>query len=240
MIERGTLEKLYVHDGLSIYKIGEILGVSPITVWYWLRKHNVPIRHRRGRQPTPIKLKLNRDLAYLLGLLLGNGYINKYKYSISLSTHSDTLARQAFSAFKSVGLNARIYHPNTTTIQVVAYSKVFAEWYLSLSHSDIENIIGGRNELVAAFLKGFYESNGVIWIDRGYTRISFIGVDRGILEFIYRQILKYPIKAHFYGPIKPSKTMFTRKPYYKIIINGRHAERFLEITKPCIKNYIFS
>ena len=45
-ISKENLEKLYLEENKSTHEIGRFLGVNSKTVWYWLKKHFIPIRSR--------------------------------------------------------------------------------------------------------------------------------------------------------------------------------------------------
>ena len=48
MIAKAELEELYVNQNLTTATIAKKYGVSPQSIYYWIRKHHIPLR-RRGK-----------------------------------------------------------------------------------------------------------------------------------------------------------------------------------------------
>jgi predicted transcriptional regulator len=97
MIERVTLEKLYVHDKLSMMQISQILECSPHKIEYWMKKYQLQrlsisdaVYRHNNPNGDPFKLKpiKTADDAYLfgmgIGLYWGEGH-KRSKHSVRLA-----------------------------------------------------------------------------------------------------------------------------------------------------------
>lgn len=90
MITRTELHELYVNRGLSIEKIGLQFGVTPQAIFYHIRKqgfatrpHNFTGEAReksRLRQLNKPNLEPSPELAYICGVILGDGYLSERHY----------------------------------------------------------------------------------------------------------------------------------------------------------------
>lgn len=47
--DKDWLTNAYVKESLTLQKIGDMCGVSPMTINQWLRKHDIPSRPRGRR-----------------------------------------------------------------------------------------------------------------------------------------------------------------------------------------------
>jgi len=76
-INKKELENLYLKEGKSIDKIGEMLKVSDFKVNYWRRKHKIKRLSYFERHPLPRLTKAQEE--YLFGALLGDDALFRKK-----------------------------------------------------------------------------------------------------------------------------------------------------------------
>jgi len=76
-INKKELEGLYLKEGKSIDKIGEILGVPDFKVNYWRKKYKIKRLNYFERHPLPKLTKIQKE--YLLGALLGDDALFRKK-----------------------------------------------------------------------------------------------------------------------------------------------------------------
>jgi len=107
----------------------------------------------------------SNSLAYTLGVLMGDGSVSKGKngrYLIQLNVKDEDFADTFMSSLEAIGLNPSKYcYKRRKHFYIRAYSKLFHDWYKSLSYHRIENFISSDN-LAIPFLKGFFDSEGCI------------------------------------------------------------------------------
>jgi len=86
LASKATLQELYWDKKMSTVEIGKKLGVSPYTVWQWLKKYNIPTRSMdeglrlslQKRQATidpPQDIEKEKQILYLQGLRDGKKII---------------------------------------------------------------------------------------------------------------------------------------------------------------------
>jgi transcriptional regulator with XRE-family HTH domain len=105
--------------------------------------------------------KKKEDLAYVLGVLDGDGFTNK-KRTLGLETISKEFAEKFTEKLRSIGLNASIkFNKRKKKWTVWASSKVLVKWYLSLSpKKKIKWLI--NNKVAWNYLEGLYDSDGAL------------------------------------------------------------------------------
>ena len=176
----------YIDQKQSSEKLGEKYGVSCASVITWLKSYKIPLRNhlqsmntsvikeelRQKRLKRPIKEHsyLSPEKAYILGVLCGDGHINREFVSFEIR-YDEEFAEEFATCFEKVyGLkyNYRYYKPkNTFNLRVsnqlicedlLKYGKFNTrEWNIpkEIMKSDNEEIIG-------SFLRGFYDSEGSV------------------------------------------------------------------------------
>lgn len=89
-----------------------------------------------------LNLEMNENLAYIVGLLKGDGWVSKKDkyYRFEFYTTEEILASNTFIAFKKLGLTPRNKKFKSLSplskkevYKVIANSKVFCEWYNRLT-----------------------------------------------------------------------------------------------------------
>lgn len=189
--------------------------------------------------------KCSSALAYVLGVMLGDGSITSYKhgksisYVIHLSTIDKPFAETFISALKDIGLKTVLFYfyPSkkknwSNVYHVFANSKLFVEWYNSLTLEEIESLINGYE---AEFIRGFYESEGSVSLNPGNRKswvISISNRDRNLLKFVEKILVKMGFDFKF--------REFKRKDgidYDLRLFRQEDMYRFFYTIKPCIKTY---
>jgi intein-encoded DNA endonuclease-like protein len=178
-------------------------------------------------------LSMTNSLAYVLGVLKGDGYVYSYRkgrignYRIALSVTNVDFAREFEKALKAVGLNPqsirKIEKPpgyaKKPQFQVEACSKRFVEWYTKLSLDSLEKLLS-TSQLAFSFLKGFYQSEGYVYKHRRSWYVAIYNKNLALCDLILRILRREGFNPIFFVDGKQCGTMkLTRK---------REAERFLE------------
>lgn len=250
IVKQSELYKLYWVDNKNLKQIAELYGVSDVTVLRWMNKCGVARRERSAaarlrmsslevRRQLSMKLRKKftphpgPTLAYVLGVLLGDGSVHKnrtsrgsYSYRVSLYVKSKVFAEEFARALPKIGLNPTYFYAlKNEYYRVEAVNGGFYEWYKSLALEQIRSMILGFED---EFIRGFYESEGSIGNDpSGSLRIQITN-KRGELLFMIQNILNdWGIKSWVCGPYHT---------YFRLhIATNKRVQKFLQITKPCIK-----
>ena len=192
-------------------------------------------------------LKFNENLAYILGIIKGDGCININKYTkghiVIVHTIDKSLANNFYDSLKKLNLNPYmclvpprngISKKNQYRIQAV--SKKFCLWYNSLSLNKIKKLLDNRKKIIA-FLKGFYEAEGCLCKqikNKKRLRITLTHTDIKLLKLTKNLANKLNFNFILNGPYDPSG--FGKKLRYNFTINKQEeVKRFINVIKPCIK-----
>lgn len=196
--------------------------------------------------------KDKRTLAYLLGALLGDGSVQRYRnkkqrkydYQIRLKSKDKEFAEDVSSALSKIGLHPQIIKLNLSEVnknwndcwKVLARSKAFYFWYTNL---DLEEFLS-EPELELLFLKGFFEAEGNfshgVYLDkrRGKNYHKYSLEITNTNEFIMDLVFRILIRHGFHPYRRTSKNKTTTINYEVYLCRRREIKRFLEAINPCI------
>lgn len=152
---KSDLKRMY-ESGLSYGAIRERTGVKSVA--YWLKKFGI----KPNRNPVRPRLQTSSELAYVLGVMKGDGctvWNKKWAaYRVELKVRDREFAVAFACALKKINLHPSSWFKKKTKEFIVsACSKVFVKWYKNLGINSIQKIV--RNHKVD-FLRGFYDSEG--------------------------------------------------------------------------------
>jgi len=255
---KQEIESLYLDKGLSAIEIGKIKNCSERNIRYWMEKFGIPRRQypeaqklRYLKNPDKGRLKIDlkpsKDLAYILGVLLGDGWVSKKKgigrysgnYLIGLGVTSKEFAQNFREKLRKIGLNPFIYkrelnkqNPRWKDQYIVeGTSKEFYLWYKKLSLIDLKEIIGGFE---TDFIQGFYESEGSLgYRTKNNWRLNIYNSNKVIIDLVRRLMKKLRFKSSCYeSKLEGKKTMYS----INLLGGMKEVKRFLFLIKPVIKN----
>jgi intein-encoded DNA endonuclease-like protein len=246
-----TLRTLYWEKNLSINDIAKLLNLHPETIWKKFNKLGIP--RRKASEGRKLKgygtehlnhpnLEPSEDLCYILGVCLGDGYITKFGtlYSITLSVVSKEFAFSFKRALEKIGLHAYtwIVPPKGNQRKqflVRANSKLFYNWYKTLTLSKIEQLLMSDRKYLVSFLRGFYESEGSYsQRRRRRSKIRIVNTKKELADLIFRLIQKLGFRAS----IRQCKDKrLNRKETYCIELLGKEEDnwKFIKTINPLIK-----
>ena len=182
------------------------------------------------------KIVLNKPkLAYVLGVLMGDGsvYVHKRGYRIELHVRDEEFARSFAEALKALGLNPWIggpYEPHSgkkPEYKVVAYSKDLAMSYQQMQHLERLKEFLSDNTLFINFLRGFYESEGCLYKPTSYRRLLIYNNNADLLQYICERLQDFGIKA--------SIREYRKGEWCLEIWKKKDIAKFLRLVKPVIK-----
>jgi hypothetical protein len=228
-ISKEQLEDLYWKQGLTLREIGNKFGLSLLGVYYYMKKYGIP-RRIRGYAPKPINLVKEKTLAYILGVVLGDGNKNLYgyRYTIDLNVKQKEFAASFAKAIEDIGLHtwrgykktnykgeSRYYH------RVIVCSKSLYQW---LCNVKVDEFIFKNKNNMKYFTKGIYESEGSI----SKRCFLLIGVsDEKLINLTRSSIEKLGFKTNVYH----------NDGFYQLYLLGgkKEVKRFLWKINPSIK-----
>ena len=190
-------------------------------------------------------LEMTENLAYLIGLLKGDGYVccNGRTYRICLDNTNFTIANNCKKSLKEIGLNPFIYEivPSNgigkqKQYRVLASSKEFYKWYKKLTCKKLRKLLT-TNKKIFGFLRGFYEAEGSISKSRNSITISIYNTDMRLISLIKFLLEKINLNFHLNGPYKNNRLGgYNSKLLYRVqTTNKNEVINFLNLVKPSAK-----
>lgn len=244
-IPKKELKKLYTKEKISTLELAKRYSCSQWTVRSNLLKNKIKLRtcsefHRwkgSGNQLEP-NLSDSSTLSYILGVLLGDGWLYNYKnnYFIGLDTKDYSFNKSFYDSLKMINLNPNIFGIRKGKYwRTLASSKIFYWWFRELKPRDIENV---ASKYPLQFLKGFYESEGCLSInhDKRYNKNYFIlimvSMDKNTMNLV--KLLMERLSFHPRINLRKYKNF---KPLWRLHLGiQEEIKSFIKKIKPCIKN----
>jgi intein-encoded DNA endonuclease-like protein len=193
------------------------------------------------------KLSPSVDLAYTLGVLLGDACVchSKRAFIVLMNVRVKKFAESFADSLTNIGLNPlvkRIWKKSTIGGKeykryfwlVRANSKLFVLWFKSLEVNNLKKFLE-KPKYKLAFLRGIYESEGTAgYWRRGHgkswvIRIAMTNFDVLKLCCELFKELGYTLCLTHQGRLRSGKE------YYSLEKNGAAVLEILKILKPCIK-----
>lgn len=231
-INRETLRELYCGEGKNLSEIGKIFGLHLSTVQYHMKKWGIPRRSYRYEPdltPTP-------TLSYILGILLGDGGVYHLEYTIILRVTKRIFAENFANALRQIGLNPFVWRSErrkglAPMFHASAKSKVFYNWYASLSWVQIMSIVRKNKKHMLSFIRGFYESEGSCYWYKRYRILSISNLNSGVMKLIQEMLKKLKFRSRLYKYYRAGRYEYTLR-----ICRQCEVTEFLKVLHPCIKN----
>jgi len=256
-----SFPELY-NSGLSSWAIAEKFDVDHKTILFHLKKLGVKRRDRSSaakegvqagriiikKHEIPKNLKLNSDLAYILGVLAGDGYLDysskRRAYQIGLSATD----KEFVDEFKKILFNYFGIKPTSEfkKIKVKNWNNQYITRLCSKEACDFINSIGSfkgdvwripkaiivSNERIkCAFLKGFFDSEGEV--DKKIGRVGATSINLKGLEDVGSLLSGFGIRYTII-PVK-DKRPNTRQKYKLRIHDKMSIKLFYELIGFTIK-----
>lgn len=247
---REILYELYWVQEKSISEIGLLLGFNQATIHRWMKKFGVKRRKTTQHSPQCLKFMYKPDLSsspvlsYTLGVILGDGYVCDRidEKRVKLGVTSKKFAQSFQKALKKLGMNPGLYvrkkEKGKNVFVVQASCAFFVKWYENVNIEAIENIVSKDHKCKKAFLRGFYESEGTLYIygaEDSCLALSMSNTKRELILLVQRTLHSLGFKTSLHKRRRKNPRW---KLLYELTLLGgtREAQRFLKETKPCIRN----
>lgn len=233
---KEELEELYWGKMLTSREIGDIYHVTGTSVCTRMKILGIP-RRKGGFRIRP-NLEPSQELAYVLGVLLGDGSVfpinSNSSYAIQLMCTSKDFVKSFAKALKQIGLHPCFFdapqqNPNwNKQYGVKGHSVIFGKWYKTLTLSKVKSLLQTR-KMVVSFLRGLYESEGHTDTPTPNSRrVNISNTDPELLalaEDLVRS-LGYKVSLHRAGG--KERDLYIRG-------HCEDKEKFLREIDPCIK-----
>lgn len=200
--KRKELLKLYVKENKTISEISKILKTGESTIYDRIMRLGLTtLRHKKLRynnRRNDITLpKKSSDLAEFIGILLGDGHINKSQITI-------TLGKKDKYVDYVIALMKKLFGPEPKMIilkggNYVIYlgSTVLVRWFLSMglvynkvqSQVDIPSWVILNSKFMKAVLRGLFDTDGSVYKLKFGTQISFCNHSKPLVKSVRKMLL---------------------------------------------------
>jgi len=178
--------------GMGPTEVSRILNIPRRAVEDWKYKGKIPWLAKWASEPS-------NELAYVIGVLLGDGYIvreHHSNYDIELMVKDYEFAEEFSKAIAKI-LDKKYKKPywsrSHNRWRVYYRSKAFYTWYRRQDLDTLKQYIEHNRETVANFLRGFYDSDGNNY---RYKHIFLYNSNLKLLRYTQYLLKKYfSIKA---------------------------------------------
>jgi len=236
--QRPEILSEYYHDGKTQKQIAHIFGLSRATISNKMKKYGIKTRDTKYK-PKEIGTLNPEDLEYLLGLVIGDGYISFYPNSKYIEICvEEPIHKKIIKLAEEIGCSWG--YKKTSSTNTVKSIFLYSSTLTKLLKEKIEKIDdffkdaeSGRN-----FVRGIYECEG--WVR--YQRKKASSINIGMTDFKILQLTGNVLTKNNFDYVisnkKPSRGHLGKKPMYELRIRGGFlaCEKFIETFHPCIKN----
>jgi DNA-binding transcriptional regulator WhiA len=184
-------------------------------------------------------------LAYIIGIALGDGNLSNpngrgVRLRISCDTKYPNLVNKIVHSLEIVFPSNRVslVKRKENCVEVSVYSNFLESllgWFADrgskfVQQVSIPNWIFKKREYQIACLRGLLETDGSIYIDRGYRTVMFTSIIKPLAEATEQIFRNLGFASKFYS-IMPKGTRFNYQMRYNIRL-VKDVQKFLEIVKP--------
>lgn len=215
-ISDNDIIQLYL-DGASSEELSEYSGLTMRAVRNILHKYNIPMR----KVGQPRKHQLNEsffkewsnEMAWVLGLIVTDGCLNKDQYTITIAQKSTEILRKIANVMNSDFIINKNNTPSLLLNSKTMY-KDLEKIGITPNKSLTTKIPNIPEQYLPHFIRGVIDGDG--WIqDKGYVmNITTASID--FANGLYNIFAQWNLKTE----IKPFKTK-NNKPYYRVWIKGK-------------------
>ena len=241
----SSVHKLFVLRGDKLefvkskdMKVGDLLAIKyGQEIWGKNDKVNwEPTPYKNGEKYENLfnPKVVTRDLAYLVGVLLGDGYVTgKYNHVVITNTDKEIVEflldnKLGLKFRKGVGEN--YYHytcSNKSFIEFLQEHIGFEEGVKAPGKKIYDIILGWSRENVIVFLQGLFDTDGSCRKDRGM--VSFTSTSKEMINTLKVLLLNFGIISYSYvNFVKPTKLVEVSSVVYVLELSRSHSNIFLE------------
>jgi GDPmannose 4,6-dehydratase len=196
------------HNHILFLEDGKELPTEDLSVGMKLFKTNYPVEKE--------VLLMEKDMAYLLGFIAGDGYISKSGKIRLIGTNKEEISKVAEILVKRFGWGYRISkqlsgfketHPNSKDVFSIDFNNNtnYGLWLRSLLYTDRSNekrvpkiILNADKETIKSFFDGYYLADGRKKGNEAYEYKGFTTASQTLclgLNYIFKKISKQTIKV---------------------------------------------
>ncbi|MDE1874233.1 MAG: hypothetical protein KGI04_03905 [Candidatus Micrarchaeota archaeon] len=245
VIDKAELEKLYLKDGLSTWKIPKILGYDRGTIHRKLKEFGIPVRNLSKSHIKYRRKPFSGDSlekAYLIGFGVGDlraRKVGKNSETIhvdcgSTKTEQIRLFKRLFKKYGRVWVGK----PHNGKRQMEAFLNMSFSFLLSPKR-EVPQIFKNFN-IFLSFLGGFIDAEGSFFITQRKSRFFIGNYNNQLLSKISRKLKERGIKTRLYVDKNRyvSKEGYVRQHDYCMLTIHKQDDvlRFINMIQPYLQH----
>lgn len=181
----------------------------------------------------------NKSLAYIIGAAIGDGNLSNpngraVRLRITCDTKYPKIIKRLVKNIQQILPNNKISQHTEkkgTYLNISCYSNQWEKllgWQAKAGPKEKQKIripkwIKRRKELSSCCLKGLFETDGSVYLDRGYRMVNFVTIMPGLAKDVLEMISSLGFEAHIYQFQQPKSVNFT-------IRLSREVDQFIKLT----------
>lgn len=175
--KRGITDEMIIEmykSGMTHEEMQTVIGLTSGAILDVVHKHNVPT-NRKQYSGRPRKYKVNEhffkvwshDMAWVSGLLVTDGHINKDTHTINFSQKDERIL-QVIATYLEADYVLAPYGKTKKTPTLIVNSKIMKEDLAILGITPNKSLTDVPEEYLSSFVQGMIDGDG--WVqDRGYV-----------------------------------------------------------------------
>lgn len=145
---------------------------------FYGKKHNAKVLAIISKPRTKIKIKPTTDWGYLIGLVLGDGWLNARNgsYRVGVSSTRSEIVQQYYNVCEELGIHSSYYSIGSFYCSEVC-AKALYEYLRPCKYEDfhfmIPSMVYKSRRMACGFLQGFFDADGGVYkTNGGNTAVS--------------------------------------------------------------------
>ena len=185
------------------------------------------LKGKTNSQVVKFPKKLTVELAEFLGLVIGDGHLDKLK--LEFYNSNEFLRNKYISLVRVFGLNYRVFKSKTTSVVQInsrvlnnILNKVFDIPFGKKSDKVCipEKILKSGEKILAGFLRGYFDTDGYVSQKKSLREIELATASKLMSEQLKLVLLRFGVVSF----VKPKEV--NGKRYYRILIRGKFVKNF--------------
>lgn len=221
-------------DGQEAWKrmgdlaVGDVVAIErKIELWGRETAVTAPNAHAiKNVKRYPLPQELTTDLAYVMGLLVGDGTLT-YKNAVTLST-GDSFIAQMFTEIAARLFNYPVQAKSNgkdftiTSKQIrIFFADLGMGYHRAYEKSVPSSILKAPRKIVGSFLQGLFDADG--FVENRYGNVRLATSSEQLAREVQMLLLNYGLIASLHTK------QTTRRPSYNVSLNGEDAIHFHQL-----------
>ncbi|MFQ6119678.1 MAG: LAGLIDADG family homing endonuclease, partial [Methanosarcinales archaeon] len=244
-ISRNELKNLYWNKKLTIRQVSKKFGFNyNFKIYRLMKEYNIPTRSHsetlKGRKMLKKRKKFNSKkmspkLAYLFGVIKGDGHIAKNFIHITTSNYNFAkILREKLQSWSRLNVTIKNYKTGRGNVL----------WYVFLSSVEAVELFKSlkllslkTDEEKTSFIRGFADAEGSVVIFKNWDnknkkykrnyKVAMHNSDKVLIHGIQNLLFSLGIKSSIYQRVP--KNSFGKSLRYELVISHKSMKRFSEI-----------